>query len=75
MVPVTELGIDGAVVDDREAVVRAVRVEGQQVDAVDDAGEVGVEKLPQRLQWPLARVLYAVSIGHQHGVPFVPEGG
>ena len=50
VVPGAHARVDLSIVDDRESPIRGVRVEGENVDGINDAGEINVQQLAQEGQ-------------------------
>ena len=73
VVPVPQRRIHRRVIDDRKAVVRRVRKEGQQVDGAEHLVKtVAGQELLQRVQRAFPRRTNVIAVGDQHDVAFVP---
>ena len=71
--PVAQRGIDLVIVRDREAVIRGIGKEGQDMHAVDRAAQIPFEEIVQQVQRLVAAIRDRVAIGDDHGVRFGPQ--
>ena len=68
IVPGAQGGIDPAIVDHRETVIRGVGEKRQDVDGVKNTGQMAIGKIFQRRQGTFALAVQAVAVSDQHHV-------
>ncbi len=68
IIPIPKRRVDSAVIDNREAIVRGIWVEGQNVDGADHIPQVFFDEVSQGLDGRLALMLDHVPIGDQNRI-------